>query len=118
MTTLTPFRAGATAITTHPDVAHLSPGARDTLRQVDDLIAARIEALTDHAITSQPAWLTALGPMPDDGAALQAWRRQLAATVAHEDFTNGPTVIPSPARAVEYVTAIDPGPEAHRNWSR
>ncbi|WP_298458258.1 MobF family relaxase [uncultured Cellulomonas sp.] len=96
-----------TTITTHPDVAHLSPGARDTLRQVDELIAARVEALTDHVMTSQPGWVTALGPMPDDDAGRQSWRRQVAATVAHEDFTNGPTVIPGQQRsAAEFPVAV------------
>ena len=87
------------AITTRPDVANLSPGARETLRQVDELIAARIDALTDHAITASPRWVAELGPEPDDDHARQAWRRQVAAVVAHEDFTNGPTVVPSPLRS-------------------
>ena len=91
------------AITTRPDVANLSPGARETLRQVDELIAARIDALTDHAITASPEWVTELGPEPDDDHARQAWRRRIAAVVAHEDFTNGPTVVPSPPRSAVVV---------------
>ncbi|HEY3544554.1 MAG TPA: MobF family relaxase [Propionicimonas sp.] len=91
------------AITTHPDLASLSPGARETLRQVDELIAARIDALTDHAITASPAWVTELGPEPDDDHARQAWRHRIAAVVAHEDFANGPTVLPSPPRSAVVV---------------
>jgi conjugative relaxase-like TrwC/TraI family protein len=88
------------AITTRPDVANLPPGARETLRQVDELIAERINALTDSAITASPAWVTQLGPEPDGVDARQAWRRRIAAVVAHEDFANGTTVIPSAPRSV------------------
>lgn len=91
------------AITTRPDVANLSPGARETLRQVDELIAARIDALTDHAITASPAWVRDLGPEPDDDLAREAWRRQVAAAVARADFTNGPTVLPGPPRSAVVV---------------
>jgi hypothetical protein len=104
------------AITTRPDVANLSPGARETLRQVDELIAARIDALTDHAITASPEWVRDLGPEPDDDHARQAWRRRIAAVVAHEDFTNGPTVVPTPPRSA--VVLPPPAPNSDLEWSR
>ncbi|WP_448060599.1 MobF family relaxase [Cellulomonas hominis] len=102
-------------ITPRPDVAHLSPGARETLRQVDELIAARINALTDHAITASPEWVSELGPEPADDDARRAWRRRIAAAVAREDFTHGPTVIPSPPRS-----AVNPplAPDLHLERSR
>lgn len=84
---------------THPDTTHLSPGAQETLRQVQELIAARIDALTDHTIADPPAWVVELGPEPDDPAERRAWRARIAAAVAHEDLTNGPTSIPASANA-------------------
>ncbi|WP_225753164.1 MobF family relaxase [Actinotalea sp. Marseille-Q4924] len=107
-----------TAITTHPESAHLSPGARDTLRQVDALIEARIEALTDNAINVRSAWLADLEPMPEDDAGRRAWRRQLAAALAHQDFTCGTTVVPVSPRAGEYVAPVDSSTEAQRSWFR
>lgn len=79
---------------THPDTSHLSRGAQVTLREVEELIAARIDALTDHTIADAPAWVVELGPEPDDPAERRAWRARIAATVAHADLTKGPTTIP------------------------
>jgi conjugative relaxase-like TrwC/TraI family protein len=78
-------------ITTTPRPEDLSPEAAETLRQVDELIAARIHALTDHAITTHPAWLTTLGPRPDDDPG--TWLQQVAAIAAHRDYADGPTLI-------------------------
>ncbi|MGW6130807.1 MobF family relaxase [Cellulomonas sp. NPDC055163] len=79
------------ALRTYPDTSHLSPGAQETLRRVEELIAARIDALTDHAIADPPAWVVELGPEPDDVADRRAWRARIAATVSHDDLVNGPT---------------------------
>ncbi|GEA90236.1 ATP-dependent DNA helicase [Cellulomonas cellasea] len=87
------------ALPTHPDTSHLSPGAQATLRQIEELIAARIEALTDHTIADPPAWVVELGPEPDDPDARRAWRARIAATVAHDDLANGPTSIPASVNA-------------------
>ena len=103
-------------VTTRPAATNLSPGARETLRQVDELIAARIDALTDHAITASPSWVTELGPEPADDDARQAWRRRIAAVVAHEDFANGPTVVPNPPRSA--VVLPLPAPNSDRERSR
>ena len=105
------------AITTRLDVANLSPGPRETLRQVDELIAARIDALTDHAITASPEWVRDLGPEPEDDHARQAWRRRVAAAVAHEDFTNGPTVLPTPPRSAVVLPPPAPNSDLERSRS-
>ncbi len=40
------------------------PDAQALVTQMDHLIAARSDALTDHAIQTRPAWLAELGPIP------------------------------------------------------
>lgn len=80
----TTVRVGADAADSPDDIAAL-------LTQVDELIAARTDALTDQAIETQPDWLAALGPAPDYPAARSHWRTQIALHVAHVDATIGPT---------------------------
>ena len=66
------------------------------LNQVDQIISARTDALTDQAIDAQPGWLVALGPAPVDPATRSAWRTQVAAHIARDDATSGPTVVRGP----------------------
>ena len=102
-----------TAICVTP-VAHDAPediGA--LLTQVDELIAARTDALIGHAIEAQPDWLAALGPAPDDSAARSAWRTQIALHVAHTDASGGLTSVPVPPPA-----PVLPTPSTERSLSR
>ena len=85
-----------TRIRVVPDATNAPDGVAVLLKQVDELIAARTDALTDQAIESQPAWLAALGPAPDDPATRSAWRTQIALHVAHADATDGPTRVRMP----------------------
>lgn len=78
-----------------PDPSYLSVQAQATLREVDVLIAERITALTDQAITAQPGWLRELGPEPTDLHQRRAWRQQIAAAVAHQDASSAPHVSPA-----------------------
>lgn len=80
----------ATAICVCPDASDVPDDVAVLLAQVDELIAARTDALTDQAIAAQPDWLAALGPAPDDPAARSKWRTQIAFRVAHADATSGP----------------------------
>ncbi len=78
------------------EYADMSPGAAMTLAQVDELIAARLDALAEHAIRTEPAWMRRLGPEPDDDAARAAWRTQVTAIAARHDYIEGPTPMPTP----------------------
>lgn len=105
----------AIARTSNP--SGLSMGAADTLQQLDELIAGRIDALTDHAIRTQPGWLTMFGDPPDDAEARTTWIAGIAAYAARLDVVNGPTQIrtaepPPPAIAPHRAAAVD------QNWSR
>jgi hypothetical protein len=85
-----------------PDVQDVPDDIADLLRQVDQLIAERTEALTDQAIDARRDWLVEFGPAPDDPAARSAWRVRVAAHVACDDFTTvtagvRPTATGSPA---------------------
>jgi len=102
-------------ITTTPRPEDLQPEAAETLRQVDELIAARMHALTDHAITTAPAWLTTLGPRPDDDAV--AWLQQVAAIAAHRDYADGPTLIRAAEPPRPPLAPPVAAPDAH-DWSR
>jgi hypothetical protein len=102
-------------ITTTPRPEDLSPEAAVTLRQVDELIAARVHALTDHAITTHPAWLTTLGPRPDDDPG--AWLQQVAAIAAHRDQADGPTLIRA-AEPPHPPVAPPAAVRGARDWSR
>lgn len=79
-----------TTIRPQPDLTDAADGVVDLLAQVDALIADRVHALTDHAVATEPAWLTDLGPVPTDPTELSQWRRQVAARIAYEDFARGP----------------------------
>lgn len=74
----------------------MSPGAAATLAQIDELIAARLAALTEHAIRTEPTWMRPLGPEPGEDLAREAWRTQVTATAARHDYIEGPTPIPAP----------------------
>lgn len=102
-------------ITTTPRPEDLPPEAAETLRQVDELIAARAHALTDHAITTNPAWLTTLGPRPDDDPG--TWLQQVAAIAAHRDQADGPTLIRAAEPPHPPPTPPVLVPDAH-DWSR
>jgi len=93
----------------------MSPGAAVTLAQVDELIAARLDTLTEHAIRTEPTWMGRLGPEPDDDAARAAWRTQVTAIAARHDYVEGPTPMPAPEppRAVAPVLTRDAN-----EWSR
>lgn len=80
-----------TRIRIAPDAADSREDIAALLKQVDELIAARTDALTDQAMETQPDWLAALGPAPDDPAARSHWRTQIALRVARVDATVGPT---------------------------
>ena len=102
-----------TTIRVTPDVADATGDVADLLTQVDQLIAERVEALTDHALTTGRAWLTALGPAPTDSAARSVWRAQIAAHVACEDYTD--TATTDLTRAA---WPAAPVPETERSLSR
>ena len=93
-----------TAIRVVPDATDVPEDIAALLKQVDELIAARTDALTDQAIEAQPDWLAALGPLPDDPAARSAWRTQIALHVAHADTTRGLTTVPTPPPAPPFLT--------------
>jgi conjugative relaxase-like TrwC/TraI family protein len=102
-----------TTIRVTPGPADATGEVADLLVQVDQLIADRVEALTDRAITTEPAWLTALGPAPSDTAARSAWRAQIAARVAREDYTG-----PATTDVTHVAWPAAPGPETERSLSR
>lgn len=85
-----------TCVRVVPDASNAPDDVAVLLDQVDQLIAARTDALTDRAIEPQPAWLAALGPAPDDPATRSAWRTQIALHVAHADATTRPTTVQAP----------------------
>ena len=96
-----------TRIRVVPDAAGAPDDVAALLDQVDELIAARTDALTDQAIDAQPDWLVALGPAPVDPAARSAWRTQVAAHVAHDDVTSGPTAVRVPLSSTPRIPTSD-----------
>jgi conjugative relaxase-like TrwC/TraI family protein len=102
-----------TTIRLTPDTADATGEVAGLLVQVDQLIAERVDALTDHAITTGPDWLTALGPAPTDSAARSAWRAQIAAHLAREDYTG-----PATADATRVARPAAPVPETERSLNR
>ena len=103
-----------TCIRVVPDTTGAPDDAAGLLNQVDELIAARTDALTDQAIDAQPEWLAALGPAPAEPAARSAWRTQVAAHVAHDDATSSPTAIRVPPPS----TPRAPTPDIERSATR
>ena len=100
-----------TTIPVRYDPDHLPPATRETLRQIDDLIASRVRAVIGTAVGTEPAWRTAVGPMPDDDAGALAWQQQVAAIAAQLDRTSQPGPAgPIPAPATD--------PAANLDWSR
>ena len=97
-----------------PDATDAPDDVAGLLHQIDQLIAARTDALTDQAIDTQPEWLVALGPAPVDPAARSAWRTQVAAHIARDDATSGPTAVRVPAPATSRV----PTPDTERSVTR
>jgi len=101
-----------TTIPVRTDHGHLPPATRETLRQVDDLIAARVRAVIGTAVGTEPSSLTDVGPMPDDEASASAWEEQVAAVAGHLDHRAGASARP---------TSAPPSPTASTstpNWSR
>jgi conjugative relaxase-like TrwC/TraI family protein len=82
-----------TRIRVVPDATGMPDDVAGILRQVEELIAARTEALTDQAIDAQPEWLVDLGPAPTDPAARSTWRTAVAVHVAHDDATSRSAVV-------------------------
>ncbi|MCB2175248.1 MAG: relaxase domain-containing protein [Actinomycetales bacterium] len=103
-----------TCIRVVPDTTGAPDDVAGLLNHVDELIAARTDALTDQAIDAQPEWLAALGPAPAGLAARSAWRTQVAAHVAHDDATSGPTAIRVPPPS----TPRAPTPDIERSATR
>ena len=97
-----------------PDTTDAPDDITALFNQVDKLIAARTDALTDQAIDAQPDWLVALGPAPDDPAARSAWRTQIAAHVAHEDATSRAAAVRVPTPSTPRV----PTPDTERSVTR
>jgi hypothetical protein len=79
-----------------PDAVGMPDDVVGLLRQVEELIAARTEALTDQAIDAEPEWLVALGPAPVEPGARSTWRTAIAVHVAHDDATSGSAAIRVP----------------------
>jgi conjugative relaxase-like TrwC/TraI family protein len=102
-----------TTIRLTPTGADATGEVADLIAQVDQLIADRIDALTDHALTTDSAWLTDLGPAPTDTAARSAWRAQIAAHVAREDFTGAANAGLTPG-----AWTAPPVPEPERSLGR
>ncbi|HZL05806.1 MAG TPA: hypothetical protein VFE45_10385, partial [Coriobacteriia bacterium] len=100
-----------TTIQVRTDPGRLPPATRETLRQVDDLIAARVRAAIGTAVGTEPSWLAAVGPMPDDEAGALAWQEQVGAIAGHLDH----------AGASARPTSAPPSPTASTStpdWSR
>lgn len=66
----------------------------DLIAHVDQLIADRVAALIDHALTAEPSWLARFGEPPADPAAQAEWLTQVAAAAARADHEQ-PTAIRS-----------------------
>ncbi|WP_260458651.1 MobF family relaxase [Actinotalea ferrariae] len=90
-----------------PDVADAPDDISNLLRQVDQLIAERTEALTDRAIDARPDWLVGLGPVPADPAGLLAWRARLATHVTRDEFTTVATGVRAPVPPSKDVPGVD-----------
>ncbi|MEU7906412.1 MobF family relaxase [Actinoplanes sp. NPDC049118] len=72
----------------------------DALRQVAAICDARIDALAHNASTEQPAWTTALGPVPDDEPGRQQWIGRAAVIGAYRDrytITGDDPIGPAPS---------------------
>jgi hypothetical protein len=59
---------------------------RDWVNQQADLIADRINTLTDLTEATRPAWIESLGSAPEDSIQRALWRRNLARIIAYRDF--------------------------------
>ncbi|MEU5156075.1 MobF family relaxase [Glycomyces sp. NPDC021274] len=58
---------------------------RDYLGHVANAIGARVNHLTEHAVTERPAWTEAFGEAPTDEAIFERWRTAIALVAAHRD---------------------------------
>ncbi len=103
-----------TRIRVVPDAAGMPDDVAELLHQVDELIAARIDALTDQAIGAEPEWLVALGPAPADPSARLAWRAAIGANVARDDAMSRPTPVSAPRSTTPRV----PTPASERSVTR
>lgn len=66
-----------------------------------DLIAARLDALVDHAQTHRPEWARHLGDVPADPVEAQQWRAQVRRIVAYRDRYDITDAEPVPARPAQ-----------------
>ena len=91
----------------HPRTSAIGLDADGTalLAQVDQAIAARVEALTGQVLMDRPEWLTALGPEPSAPAARQAWLDALVASAARLDRAPDPASRPTLATTPPPTTA-------------
>ncbi|MBO1741020.1 MobF family relaxase [Leifsonia sp. TF02-11] len=73
-------------ITPAPGSVGHDPTVRDWVNQQADLIANRINALTDLTEATRPVWMESLGSAPEDSTQRALWRRNLARIIAYRDY--------------------------------
>jgi len=65
---------------------YLDPQTSPTLRELEDLIQHRVNALTEAALARPPRWLRRLGPPPHHDDDHAAWRHHLQTIIAYRDL--------------------------------
>jgi conjugative relaxase-like TrwC/TraI family protein len=100
-----------TTVSVRTDPEHLPPATRETLHQIDDLIAARARAANGTAVEPESAWHNPLGPTPDEEVGVVAWQEQVAAIAERFDRAQEPA---QPSSAPPPPTASPSTPD----WSR
>ena len=60
--------------------------AAPAIAQLTDLLSQRVQALTELALATRPAWLRPLDDEPAPGTAHDDWTSHLAATLTHADL--------------------------------
>ncbi|WP_100446371.1 hypothetical protein [Glycomyces xiaoerkulensis] len=73
----------APAVLHHSDA--VPTALRDYLDHVAGAFSARVDHLTDIAVTERPAWTEAFGEAPTDEATYDRWRTAIAIAAAHRD---------------------------------
>jgi conjugative relaxase-like TrwC/TraI family protein len=58
---------------------------REAISQLETLMRARVEHLTEQAIATRPAWMRPLGPAPRDPRAHAPWLHAVATIAAYRD---------------------------------
>jgi conjugative relaxase-like TrwC/TraI family protein len=76
---------------------YMDPQTGPTLRELEELIQQRVNALTEAALARPPRWLLRLGPPPPGDDDRAAWRRHLQTILAFRDLYPPE---PSPAPSV------------------